>query len=591
VIIALIRKESASLLGHWLVVAVLIGLAILDYALGSDLTVTRLSQRLGGPESVGLASLLAFAVGHAVVAPDHAEGQIEFLDSLPTTRVALFAGKLVAAVAVVGALVVSDLALSLAGAAVALTPPGTSVVPAVLLEGAVFGAAAFSALGLGMALSWMRQLAWGVCIAALFIGIMAAVIHPPLQAYIPIFGGLGDLTFDSGYPHHAVGPVLFWGVLGAVGYAVAFVVFVGRSAVGSPAQGLATTLTRAALVGGLFLLMVPCGLCAGLALVVETAGDMLRGIEVIATRDFRVLHRPAEREAAQAIAAELDDLSARVGALVGHEGRLSLDVEMLGVPANHAGTFDGGAVRLAPDAPTGTLAHELAHAHAFALSGPGAWAHRSSVRFFDEGLADWVEARIAGEPAVPPLAAAIHRADPITLDLLVDDDRLVAERDLVQAYALGQAFVAALDDLGGAPARGCLLRELGQVQARRVAGLALWTHLTSRCDLDLTAVFDHMTTILERLGADLPTAPSVRATLRGDVILVAVDGEPADENVVCRFRSDDSTQVSQYDHVPATDGRCPVPRRALTGLEFDYQIGVTYADGTLYGRWVSDRLR
>jgi hypothetical protein len=292
---------------------------------------------------------------------------------------------------------------------------------------------------------------------------------------------------------------------------------------------------------------------------------------------FRVLYAPGGEDRAEHVAAAVDAVSAEVGRQLGNPAPLRLDVELLGAPANHLGVFTGGKIRLATSADDATLAHELAHAHAFALSGPGAGVHADATHFFDEGLADWVQARWSGEPAVPRVAGLIDETGQARFEDLVDHARHTARHDIRQSYVLGQVFVEALVQQAGEAALPCVLRALGDSGDTPMAGLATWYSVAARCSVDLDAVQDRWRALLAEARAqfDGPT-PRLRAAVVGD-------GGPRWVNVrderelgwtlLCGFRSAPEEPVHRWVFFPAQDGRCEVPTTALAGPTAQVQVG------------------
>lgn len=326
----------------------------------------------------------------------------------------------------------------------------------------------------------------------------------------------------------------------------------------------------------------------GALIVLSYAPEILtQGVKVIETEHFRLLYREQSAQSAQQLAGDIDQLSAQVGALVGHPEPIQLDIEFLGAAPNHAGVFTGGKIRVLGEADRGVVAHELAHAHAFAVAGAAAWHQSEHTRFFDEGLANWVAARLEGTEEIPELAAAIHRNDPVSFAMLVEDKVYKRERDLAEVYPIGQAFVAALDPEGGAAVRQCILQGIGAVEKRRITGLSLWAHLAAQCGFDLDRVVRRMERMLVERAATLPPLSKVKATVRAGHLRLDVDGLIDGDGLVCRFRPRGDASVNNYVHTFNRSGRCRIPRESLMGASFDYQVGVELGDEVVYDRWVT----
>lgn len=584
---ALVRKEMAVTAPHWMAAFALVSVSGILQMLGYELTLEPLSTRMeGGETAIFMVFLICFAVGHSLVAPEFAEGQIEFLDSLPTSRLRLFLAKLIAGalpcVAVVGFSLACDVTL----ATLAPTPHGGSAVwPLIFIHG-IFLTGAFSGFGLGMLFSWLRGLAWGLLVLFLVVGGTIGILYPPLSDYLPLVGTWGAVEFVAGEPTHALRPLVVWTVLGAMGIGLSGLLFLGPGA-GLVRQGSwATGGVRIAAMGCLTLCIGGIGALSVLGLALRTPELFLDSVEVLETDNFRVLFREAERAHATQTADEVEALSAEVAALVGNPHPVQLDIEFLGAQQNHGGVFTGGKIRLQRGAERDVVAHEMAHAHAFAVEGSAAWHQHSHMRFFSEGLANWVASRVVDNPRVPPLAAAIHAVDPVEFDLLVEDSKFTAERDIAEAYPVGEVFVEALEQVGGVDARRCVLEQTGEIGAESIAGLALWNLLAQRCDFDLDAVVVRFDRLLREAAASLPPLPTLEAEVDGGALQVTVRDSEAQWTLVCRFRDGVAADVSHYEHIWAKGGRCRIPTHTLSGTTFEYQVGFEFADSIVFTRWV-----
>ena len=468
-----------------------------------------------GADNTFTLGILSLLVGHGSVAHELRDGHVEFLDALPIGRARIFAAKVLAAALPCAVVVLASLAMDLTFLRIAEPPHALSAVQAILVMHAMMAASAAGGLGLGMLLSWLGPLAWGVLGLAWFAAGCMGVVYPPLLGWVPLVGSYGELQWDHGVASHPLAPPVVFSIGGLLAVGLSGALFLGPGQALVSRGSLWTSLVRGGLGGCLGLVLIPAGGLGALALLLESGGALLRGVDVLETRDFRILYAPDERAGAETVAAEIDDLSARVADLVGvPEGSppLRLDVELLGAPHNHLGVFTGGKIRLAYTVDLETLAHELAHAHAFSLAGSAAWVHQEHTHFFEEGLADWVQARISGEDEIPAVAAAVSATGQGRFEDLVDEPRYVARHDIRQSYALGQAFVAALVEVEGNGAPGCLLGHLSDAGTRPVAGLALWYGLAARCDLDLDAVRDRWEARLRERAEELPTMPVLRAS-------------------------------------------------------------------------------
>ncbi|MEZ4240140.1 MAG: hypothetical protein R3F59_29110 [Myxococcota bacterium] len=342
---------------------------------------------------------------------------------------------------------------------------------------------------------------------------------------------------------------------------------------------------RASMVGCFALLMLPVALVAWFGLLFGEGPMLFTGKRVLASEGgaFRVLYQAGDEPRAREVAARVDGLSQRAGELVGDRVALHLDVELLGAPANHLGVFTGGKIRLATSADDATLAHELAHAHAWQLTGPHGAAHADATHFFDEGLADWVQARISGDEAVPLVAGAIAATGQARFEDLVDHARHLSRHDIRQSYVLGQVFVEALVREAGPEAPACALTELGRLGTDPMAGLAVWYAVAARCAFDLDAVQDRWLAALDDAQSRLPgPLPRLRIAVRDDgagPYLALRDERALGWRLRCGFRSDPDDPPNRWLFSDARGGVCPVPMGQLVGQTVQYQVGFRLPGG------------
>jgi hypothetical protein len=584
VIAALLRKETEALAPYWLAFAVLAAANLLSGLWDPSFVLDGLGARFSsGVGNAGTLWVLSFLVGHGAVAHELREGHVEFLDALPVGRWAVFLAKLAACVLPVLALVAASLAMDLFLVAAIRPPASLSPVQPVLTMHLVMLGSGLSGLGVGMLLSWVGPLAWGVLGLAMLIGLCANVVYPPIDGWLPLIGSFGALEWEGTSASHPVAPPLAFTLLGVFGVAASGLLFLGPGRVLTERGSTSVAAVRFSLLGCLALLVAPLGLLAAVMVLLQHGGVLLAGKRALRSDggDFRILYAPGSSSVAREVAARIDPLAREVGALMGNPSPLRLDVELLGAPANHLGVFTGGKIRLttSPDEPT--LAHELAHAHAFALTGPGGAPHQHATHFFDEGLADWVQARVSGEDPVPRIAGLIYETGQARFEDLVDHPRHLARHDIRQSYVLGQVFVEALVQVGGPEAPACVLRELGRLGSRPMAGLAVWYGLAERCDLDLDAVQDRWRAELEAARArfDGPV-PRLRVAVvaahdspDGRARLEVRDERDLGWELLCGFRSGPDDAVHRWVYIPAWQGACRVPTESLSGHTVQYQVG------------------
>jgi hypothetical protein len=236
----------------------------------------------------------------------------------------------------------------------------------------------------------------------------------------------------------------------------------------------------------------------------------------------------------------------------------------------------GGKIRMAlgPEA-RDTLIHELAHAHAFAISSWAVQHQFDHVRFFEEGLASYYEGKNSDSNTDYRWAAGVWATDQARFDLLVEDSLRGETHDSDQAYALGEQFVLALDQEYGSGAVACVLRAVGDVGDADISGLSLWVETFGRCDYDLDRVVARYDSNLEEharsLPADLPDIAG-RMALGGGRFLLTDRNETGLE-LLCRYRDSVDTERFQWEVRSAgISGVCGIPG-TMSGSSFQVQFG------------------
>ena len=581
--IALLKKEAEALLPYAAAFGVLVAVNVLRVLWDADLLHDGFGlQRSDGSSQSATMWFLGFLVGHGVVAHELRDGHVEFLDGLPTSRWTVFSAKVATSFGLMTALAAASLAMDLGFAWLAPPPQAMDPAPSVLLTNLLMLLAGWAGLGVGMLLSWVGSLAWGILALGGMVAACAGLAMPPVQAWIPVTGSIGTLEWDGASATHPVGPPLLHLVLGGLLVLVSGVLFSGPGRFLTTAGAGGLSVVRGGLVGCAGLLAAPIvALFAGV-LAFQAGPELWAGKRALPAGSFRILYRPGDEARAEALAAEVEDLSRQVGDWVGATEPLALDLELLGAPTHHLGVFTGGKIRLAQSAERGVLAHELTHAHAFQLAGRATWDQGAHTHFFEEGLADWVRARILGHDPVPPVAGAVYATGQARFEELVDSNTHLARHDIAQSYLLGQVFAVALVDVAGPDAPGCLLRTLGDTPpATDAPGLALWYGLAARCDFDLDAVQDRWIALLEEARTRIPgPLPELRAHLVPETpALVVTDTQARGWPLHCGFRDEDDLAAEHWVYLQADDdGACAIPTKVLSGHSFQYQVGYAVPD-------------
>lgn len=229
---ALFLKDTSSILPHWIAILALLVLEVTLSIFDTSLTLDGLSARIGsGAAAAFVLFVITFAIGHTLAAPEVAEGQIEFLDSLPTSRTGIYLSKFVAGLLPCLSWIVLALLADLVLLGISPGPPDSDALWPMVFQYAVFLSPVIAGFGLGLLLSWLRVLAWGVLVLVLVIGGIVSIMAPPIQDYVPLVGSWGEVVLNLRTPTHPLGPLAVWTTLGIGGILLSYLLFLG------PARG------------------------------------------------------------------------------------------------------------------------------------------------------------------------------------------------------------------------------------------------------------------------------------------------------------------------------------------------------------------
>lgn len=243
------------------------------------------------------------------------------------------------------------------------------------------------------------------------------------------------------------------------------------------------------------------------------------------------------------------------------------------------------------------LAHELVHAYMHAASGKTTFLHANAVRFFNEGVATWMEEYLVGPPnkndPFREWAGAIYQADQHRFEWLLNSSKRAQQYDVFQDYPLGLVFVEALVEQYGVEAPVCLLNAMAEAGTRPVHGVGLWYGMFDRCGLDLASVIERYEARLSGYAArfpmqDLDFSTKLIRTPQGLVLQISENAF----NLRCRFRSEINAPPSEMNDQPVIGGQCRVPYLQQGELTVWYQVGMELPGGfVMFERWISTSSR
>ncbi len=600
----LIAKELRALLPMiWFVVCVeLVGVMATFGTEFPDLKTltTQLDPAKGASDLAAGVIIIAVLISTGLLVRERDDGTLRFLDGLPVSRTRLFAGKVIAALIVLAAMIAFE--ASLVGWFHLLSRDSLEAAFPWQIMGTyvgVHGVLAFTCLGIALALSFLRR--W------LFLALA-------LIAWLFVLGKEWRLPhLDLFDPFALAKPVLHdgrWQVppanlavqlaIGAVGLAIALA---GFHALGDGARRFARAFARSRVLrvlAALGVVFIPIAWIALFARIAPTLAaeheDWNPGaadpVITAATARYSFLHRQSRTDPAQQLVERADAVHDQVAHFLhapAASGAITVDTTSL-LARHNAGQAYWKKVRMRlgddADENAAVLGHETTHIYLDLLSEFRASQSFESTRFFHEGLASYVEFRFF---RTPERLKGFRRAgvvadhwERVPFELLAKDADFGRSRNPDLVYPLGELFCAAIVASYGDEALPKIARALGRRDAPKGLEAAdLWQDALQSCGFSLEKVLAEWRASLDRLAEEdrefLATLPRVQATVEVAntelIIRPAFDGV-APGSLVCVCRPSDDAAEYEYDY-PARgeDGTFRVPRALFARGTFWYQLG------------------
>ncbi|CAM2066794.1 DUF308 domain-containing protein [Sulfidibacter corallicola] len=247
-----------------------------------------------------------------------------------------------------------------------------------------------------------------------------------------------------------------------------------------------------------------------------------------------------------------------------------------------------------------TLAHETTHVYANKLSDHVLSEEFESTRFFNEGLAEYVEQRFfsdwADEPNYRLIAAVAHDRKEPDFDTLMNNGALVADFDGNLVYPLGFMFIKALIEQHGDEAPGRILAAMGRADAPSdLQGITLWRdtfqHAGYNFDETINAWYRALQEEAEGLVPELANLPRLYGSIREDGDWVGIDvttDHDGDYDIHCRVRQNARTDPQEYAYPRADEsGTFWVQRADYPQLEFQLGVAPRGFDFPIHEKWTS----
>ena len=617
---ALFRKELRSLRPFLFVVLALVLLDIVDTLLTPFGARTFPDRLQSLSEELGLMQVvLGFSLGVNLLVREIDDGTLNFLDGLPLRRGAIFAAKFEAAMLVLFIFPASTLLMN---AALHVATRGSldhALRPSLLLT--MFGLsvlAAAVALTAGMLLGFLRYLSW-VVLALVAMGIK--LLQDPLPSVATALNTADLLTLRFTGTAWQLPMATIWTQLGAALLfgSMALLLFSSAGKAGARVQRsgrlrrwivkVGIALTIAAALAGVSRLAARTedknhGGGKGRADAVEFAP--IAGAHAT-TRHYSFSYPALSGARVRPLIDEADATFDAVAALLGIEGGAPIDVDLSGTTDNHEGTayLDRIRMRVGDNSAKSTLAHETVHVFATRLAGGARGRQLGNMMVLNEGLAEWVENKLAGQAGVTPaqeLAAATVSARRLVAPrLLTDQTALAGAVDQNLKYPLGAILIDRLVNRYGATAPKTLLLALASEDfPRDLEGYALWQTAFQLAGFDLDLVLDDYARHLKRLESTYAQQIAKLPRPRGS--LVEEDEEyyialrfdlplPEGATPLVRYRpgkiADSAAYRTRYGYLSEA-GRyfVDVPENLVTRNEICFQPGVRVQSVIIFEPWV-----
>ncbi len=261
----------------------------------------------------------------------------------------------------------------------------------------------------------------------------------------------------------------------------------------------------------------------------------------------------------------------------------------------------GSGTLISPEQLVATLGHETVHVYADRLSNGTLNAQHQTTRFFNEGLAEYVEQRFFRDPAYQDVAhyervvAAFDLFHRFEFTTIMNNTALTAEYDPYLVYPVGMTFVQqVIARHGDETAHNILVRLGREDRPRDMAGMVLWRDAFQGAglnfDSEVNAYYEYVQTLRSKHQAFVEGLPRLYGSVEREegLLWIRVDSDkPHDYSVIVRARqsADADQELYQYPRADA-DGRFPLLARDFPNLEL--QVGLQIGEETfaIWEKWV-----
>lgn len=460
--------------------------------------------------------LLTLATAYCLYPREHDSGTIRFLSTLPVSGLKIFAAKFIAGFGLLCCFELVSLAFS--SAIISLNPDSIeggfywNLQARYLVMVVVF---LFVVLSHGIFLSWFRT--FGFIMYAIYV----SVVNWMQATYSDVdFLNVFELLRFEYFGQKLVLPLAAMTVHVPLAFGLLVISYflwnrqrlvVPRQA-GAAAQksGMSASLWRWGKVAMPVFAMCLVTLAIGWRFGMEAN---VSGTATLKAKPYTWFYRQSDQAAVDKLAQPgLVDYN-KLKAFLGTEENPDIIVDATRTSAHFAGTAGWKRIRIDVSGNDDevflrrVLSHETVHVFQSTLSEGQLGKFNNSVRFFTEGMAQYLSFQVVpGDDALRlgrALAAMIVSRQGIRIDDLVDDQQFSRRFASEHVYSIGETWTAAMVSACGESILGDLLRYLRseRVSARRF-GLTWWRASLQALDCDLGQVETAWKQLLRDAGPD-----------------------------------------------------------------------------------------
>jgi hypothetical protein len=518
------------------------GMPLLEHGVAGAPDLATFYEALDGMHQPGIGlffgAIAALWLAGLLVATEHAEGTIEFLDALPTSRSRVFAVKVATGLLVLWSGPVLQLAIALGFDALSRSSADTVSRLAFAAPWLALVSLQLTVLfAVSLALTFLRRFAWLAATLLALAFVLATKITP--AAHVFDVSALTDPVPEGETLAIPWRHVLALTPVAAACLVLSWQLFCGLGdrllAFG---ERLTESMAGRAAVAATVVVSVALWIIVPAVFLADSDDEPERdehGVVYVswahsraATERYSFTYPTSASGRARELLARADGIHERVRAWFGAAPLPRIEVDATEAGAHYAGRafhetvqMDLATARSVDDA-AAVLGHETAHLFIDAVGDRVFENTFDWTRCLHEGLASYVEYaffRSAEELAASRRRAALaHAWGRIDFEDLVDDVALRAKRDELLVYAAGELLMASLVDVHGDAAPPALVRAFGRSdRPTGLGGIDLWRDAFQAAGFDLEAVANRFAERLDEEKARCAELVAVLPRPRGRV--------------------------------------------------------------------------